>query len=107
MEWSKRKVEARIVASRRGPPRSMTVSDVKKPNQSTKGVKMSDEESNIILYTTDDGKAQVSLMSRDGRVWLNPKQMAELFALAHGRIPAGVLGLASFGIDLAMANGEK
>ena len=30
---------------------------------------MSDEESKIILYTTDDGKSQVSLMSRDGRVW--------------------------------------
>ena len=29
---------------------------------------MSEEESKIILYTTDDGKSQVSLMSRDGRV---------------------------------------
>ena len=35
---------------------------------------MSDEESKIILYTTDDGKSQVSLMSRDGRIWLNQKQ---------------------------------
>ncbi len=47
---------------------------------------MSDEESNIILYTTDDGKAQVSLMSRDGRVWLNQKQMAELFAVTKMNI---------------------
>ena len=46
-------------------------------------------------------------MLRDGRVWLNLKQMAELFALAHGRIPAEVLGLASFDIGLAMANGEE
>ena len=39
---------------------------------------MSEEESKMILYTTDDGKSQVSLLSRDGRVWLNQKQMAEL-----------------------------
>ena len=42
---------------------------------------MAEEESRIILYTTDDGKSQVSLMSRDGRIWLNQKQMAELFAV--------------------------
>ena len=47
---------------------------------------MADEESKIILYTTDDGKAQVSLMSRDGRVWLNQKQMAELFAVSKPNI---------------------
>ena len=39
-------------------------------------------ENKIILYTTDDGRSQVSLLSRDGRVWLNQKQMAELFTLA-------------------------
>ena len=44
------------------------------------------EESTVILYTTDDGKAQVSLMSRDGRVWLNQKQMAELFAVTKMNI---------------------
>ena len=42
---------------------------------------MPEEESKLILYTTDDGKARVSLMSRDGRIWLNQKQMAELFAV--------------------------
>ena len=41
---------------------------------------MSDEESKIILYTTDDGKSPVSLMSRDGRIWLNQKQMAKKHA---------------------------
>ena len=45
-----------------------------------------EEESKIILYTTDDGKAQVSLMSRDGRIWLNQKQMAELFAVSKPNI---------------------
>ena len=47
---------------------------------------MVEDESKIILYTTDDGKSQVSLMSRDGRVWLNQKQMAELFAVAKPNI---------------------
>ena len=42
---------------------------------------MSEEESKIILYPTDDGKSQISLMSWDGRIWLNQKQMAELFAV--------------------------
>ena len=42
---------------------------------------MLEEESKIILYTTDDGKSQVSLMSLDGRIWLNQKQMAEQFAV--------------------------
>ena len=47
---------------------------------------MAEEENKIILYTTDDGKSQVSLMSRDGRVWLNQKQMAELFAVSKPNI---------------------
>ena len=47
---------------------------------------MSEEESKLILYTTEDGKAHVSLMSRDGRVWLNQKQMAELFAVSKPNI---------------------
>ena len=45
-----------------------------------------EEENRIILYTTDDGKSQVSLMSRDGRIWLNQKQMAELFAVSKPNI---------------------
>ena len=47
---------------------------------------MGEAESQIILYTTDDGKAKVSLMSRDGRVWLNQKQMAELFSVSKMNI---------------------
>ena len=38
--------------------------------------KVPDNQGDIIIYTTDDGKSQVSLMSRDGRIWLNQKQMA-------------------------------
>ncbi|MBR6585830.1 MAG: DNA-binding protein [Kiritimatiellae bacterium] len=47
---------------------------------------MAEEENKIILYTTDDGKSQVSLLSRDGRVWLNQKQMAELFGVSKMNI---------------------
>ena len=47
---------------------------------------MPEEENKIILYTTDDGKSQVSLMSREGRVWLNQKQMAELFGVSKMNI---------------------
>ena len=58
---------------------------MKKEDQN-KESSMSDEENKIILYTTDDGKSQVSLMSRDGRIWLNQKQMAELFAVTKMNI---------------------
>jgi len=48
---------------------------------------MAEEENKIILYTTDDGRAQASLMSRDGRIWLNQKQMAA-FVVSGGRATA-------------------
>ncbi|MDR3048118.1 MAG: virulence RhuM family protein [Bacteroidales bacterium] len=34
---------------------------------------------NIIIYNTDDGKASVSLLAKDGQVWLNQQMLAELF----------------------------
>lgn len=36
-------------------------------------------QNNIIIYNTTDGKASVSLYSRDGDVWMNQQQLAELF----------------------------
>lgn len=39
-----------------------------------------EEEQNIIIYKTTDGRATVALYARDGRIWLNQQQMAELFA---------------------------
>ncbi|WP_339608266.1 virulence RhuM family protein [uncultured Roseivirga sp.] len=36
-------------------------------------------ESQIIIYNTQDGKASVSLYARDGDVWMNQQQLAELF----------------------------
>ena len=34
---------------------------------------------NIIIYNTQDGKASVSLYTKDGNVWMNQNQLAELF----------------------------
>ena len=40
---------------------------------------MNKNESNIIIYNTIDGKASVVLYARDGSVWMNQNQLAELF----------------------------
>lgn len=47
---------------------------------------MVNNESNIIIYTTQDGKASVALYTRDGKVWLNQKQIAELFGTSKQNI---------------------
>jgi hypothetical protein len=36
--------------------------------------------SEIIIYNTADGKASISLMTKDGTVWMNQNQLSELFA---------------------------
>lgn len=38
------------------------------------------DEQNIIIYNTPDGKSAVSLLAKDGSVWMNQGQLAELFA---------------------------
>ena len=38
-----------------------------------------EDNQKIIIYNTDDGKSSVSLMTRDGNVWLNQNNLAELF----------------------------
>lgn len=47
---------------------------------------MPDQPSNIIIYNTADGKASVALYARDGKIWLNQHQMAELFATSKSNI---------------------
>ena len=37
-------------------------------------------QQNLIIYNTLDGKVSVTMMARDGNVWMNQKQMAQLFA---------------------------
>ena len=38
-----------------------------------------DNKQNIIIYNTADGKASVSLYAKDGHIWMNQNQLAELF----------------------------
>ena len=47
---------------------------------------MPNTESNIIIYNTIDGKASVALYAKDGKIWLNQMQMAELFATSVANI---------------------
>ena len=34
-------------------------------------VNMENQEQNVIIYNTLDGKAKVTLMAKDGNVWMN------------------------------------
>lgn len=40
---------------------------------------MENNKQNIIIYNTADGKASVSLYTKDGNVWMNQSQLAALF----------------------------
>ena len=40
---------------------------------------MSTDRPNIIIYNTTDGKASVTLYAKDGMIWMNQNQLAELF----------------------------
>lgn len=45
-----------------------------------------ENDNKIILYNTIDGKASVALYARDGNIWLNQNQLAELFATSKQSI---------------------
>lgn len=45
-----------------------------------------DNKQNIIIYRTADGKASVALYAKDGNVWMNQNQLAELFATSKQNI---------------------
>ncbi len=47
---------------------------------------MREEQSSIIIYNTTDGKSKVSLFAKDGNVWMNQSQLAELFATSKQNI---------------------
>ena len=44
------------------------------------------DEQNIIIYRTADRRASVALFAKDGKIWLNQQQMAELFATSKPNI---------------------
>ena len=45
-----------------------------------------EEQQNIIIYRTADGRASVALYAKDGKIWLNQQQMAELFSTSKPNI---------------------
>lgn len=44
------------------------------------------DESNLIFYNSPDGRVRVALMARDGQVWMNQAQLAELFGTSQPNI---------------------
>jgi hypothetical protein len=50
-------------------------------------------KNNIIIYNTDDGKTSVSLMTKDGNVWLNQQMLAELFDTSKQNISLHVINI--------------
>jgi hypothetical protein len=42
--------------------------------------------SEIILYTTDDGRSQIKLRAKDKTVWLSQRQMAQLFDVSSDNV---------------------
>lgn len=51
------------------------------------------EEQNIIIYNTADGKTSVALYARDGSVWMNQNQLAELFDTSKQNISLHILNI--------------
>lgn len=47
---------------------------------------MPNDQNNIIIYRTMDGKASVALYAKDGKIWLNQQQIAELFGTSKPNI---------------------
>ena len=54
---------------------------------------MNHQASNIIIYNTADGKVSVALYAKDGKIWLNQQQMAELFATSKQLISHHVVNI--------------
>lgn len=51
------------------------------------------DEQNIIIYRTTDGRASVALYAKDGKIWLNQQQMAELFATSKQAISYHIINI--------------
>ena len=52
-----------------------------------------DEQQNIIIYRTADGRSSVALYAKDGKIWLNQQQMAELFATSKQTISYHIINI--------------
>lgn len=51
------------------------------------------DKQNIIIYKTQDGKTAVSLYAKDGSVWMNQQQLAELFDTSKQNISLHIINI--------------
>ena len=51
------------------------------------------EAQNLIIYNTKDGKASVALYAKDGQVWMNQNQLAELFDTSKQNISQHIISI--------------
>ena len=54
------------------------------------------EKQNIIIYKTQDGKVKLSLYARDGSVWMNQNQIAELFDTSKQSISYHIINILEY-----------
>ena len=54
---------------------------------------MEKEQHNIIIYSSPDGKINVSLMTRDGKIWLNQSQISDLFGTSVQNISYHIINI--------------
>ena len=52
-----------------------------------------DDKQNIIIYRTSDGRNSVALYAKDGKIWLNQQQMAELFATSKQSVSYHIINI--------------
>ena len=56
-------------------------------------MKIMNKEQNIIIYNTSDGKTSVSLFAKDGNIWMNQNQLAELFDTSKQNISLHIVSI--------------
>ena len=56
---------------------------------------MNATDTNMIIYNTQDGRASVVLYARDGSVWMNQNQLAELFDTSKPNISMHISNILS------------
>ena len=56
---------------------------------------MNTTDTNVIIYNTQDGRASVVLYARDGSVWMNQNQLAELFDTSKPNISMHISNILS------------
>ena len=64
-------------------------------------------QQNIIIYKTADGKASVALYAKDGNIWMNQNQLAELFTTSKqniGQHTSNILKKGELEDDLGVKN---